>query len=71
MKCAYNDGLEVDYSGSLRITKGKDVNVFLQANELPANIKGELQDAALHNNCREVRHVAQEVTDILGSNIPE
>ena len=71
MKCAYNDGLEVDYSGSLRITKGKDVNVFLQANELPANIKGELQDATLHNNCREVRHVAQEVTDILGSNIPE
>jgi hypothetical protein len=71
MKCAYDDGLKVDYAGSLRITQGKDVNVFLRANELPANIKGELEDAALRNSCREVRHVAQEVTDILGSNIPE
>ncbi len=71
MKCAYNDGLKVDYSGSLRITKGDEVNVFLKADELPANIQGELHEAALHNSCGEVRHVAQEVTDILGSNIPE
>jgi hypothetical protein len=69
MKCAYNDGLQVDYSGPLRITKGNEVNVFLNADDIPANIKGVLNDAALHNSCGELRHVAQEVTDILGSNI--
>ena len=69
MKCAYNDGLQVDYSGPLRITKGDEVNVFLNADDIPANIKGVLNEASLHNSCGELRHVAQEVTDILGSNI--
>jgi len=71
MRCEYNDGLKVDYSGSLRITKGDEVNVFLSANEIPLNIQGELHEAALHDNCGELKHVAQEVTDIVGSNIPE
>lgn len=59
------------FSGPLRITKGDDVSAFLNADDIPTNIKGVLNDAALHNSCGELRHVAQEVTDILGSNISE
>jgi len=71
MRCEYNDGFQVDYSGPLRITKGDDVNVFLNADDIPANIKGELYEAKLHTSCGELRHIAQEVTDILGNNIPK
>lgn len=71
MRCEFNDGLQVDYSGPLRITKGDDVNVFLNTDDIPTNIKGVLHEAALHNSCGELRHVAQEVTDILGSNLHE
>ena len=71
MKCVYDDGLQVDYTGSLSITKGSEVNVFLKANEIPAGIKGELVDAVRANSCGELRHVAQEVTDVVGSTIPK
>lgn len=71
MRCEYNDGLKVNYSGSLLITKGDEVNVFLNEDEIPVTIKDELLEASLHDSRSELRHVAQEVTDILGSNIPK
>ena len=71
MRCKYEDGLKVDYSGSLHITKGQDVDVFLAEDDLPAAIKGELHEAALHKSCSELRHIAREVTDIVGSDIPK
>jgi hypothetical protein len=70
MRCEYKDGLKVNYSGSLRITKGDEVNVSLNANEIPVTIKEELHEAALHESCGELRLVAQEVTYILGNDIP-
>lgn len=71
MRCEYKDGLKVSYSGPLRISKGNEVNVFLNADDIPESIRGELHEAALHDSCNELRHIAQEVTDILGSNLPE
>ena len=71
MKCQYDDGLQVDYAGSLRINKGDEVNVYLSASDIPATIKGELEEAALHNSCGELRHAAREVTDSVGSSLPE
>ena len=71
MKCQYDDGLQVDYAGSLRITKGAEINVYLQASEIPAALRGELEEAALHNSCGELRHAAQEVTDTVGGYVPE
>jgi hypothetical protein len=75
MRCEFNDGFQVSYSGPLRIKKGDEVYVFLSpddiADELPVDIQGDLREAALHENCSELRRVAQEVTDIVGSNIPE
>ena len=71
MRCEYNDGLRVSYCGALRINKGNEINVYLDQEEIPADIRGELHEAALHDSCGELRHVAEEVTDEFGTNLPE
>lgn len=71
MRCEFNDGLQVSYAGPLRINKGDEVNVFLAPDDIPAYIQGELHEAALHESCSELRYVAEEVTDIVGSYVPE
>lgn len=70
MRCEYNDGLKVDYSGSLHISKGSDVDLVLQAEEIPENFKGELQEAVLHKSCSELRNSALEVADAVDSFVP-
>lgn len=66
MICAYRDGLKVNYSGSLQIIKGKDVNVLIKEGYIPANIKSGLNLAASHHSCRDTRKVADEVTATFG-----
>jgi len=65
MKCEYGDGFKVDYSGSLRITKGEDVNVYVGEGFIPYNAKSDLKAAAMHNSCSELRKAAQEATTSL------
>ena len=67
MRCEYDDGLKVDYSGSLKITKGEEVNVFVKEGLIPANFKSGLDAAASHNSCGELRQVARTVTETVGS----
>ena len=67
MRCEYNDGLKVDYAGSLRITKGSEVNVFMKEGFIPGDVKTGLETAAGHNSCSELRQVAQGVTDKFGT----
>ena len=62
MKCEYGDGFKVDYSGSLRITKGDDVNLYVKENFIPSAAKSGLEAAAMHNSCGELRKAAQEAT---------
>jgi hypothetical protein len=62
MKCEYGDGFKVDYSGSLRITKGDDVNLYVKESFIPDNAKSDLQAAEMHNSCGELRKAAQEAT---------
>jgi hypothetical protein len=71
MRCEYDDGLKVDYAGSLRITNGKDVNVFLDADDIPVDLRSDLDAAARHYSCGELRAVAREVTAVVGNNLPE
>jgi hypothetical protein len=66
MRCEYNDGLKVDYSGSLRITKGQEVNVYMKEGFIPANIKADLDNATRANDCGDMRRVAQTVTQTVG-----
>ena len=58
MKCEYADGLKVVYSGSLRITKADDVNLFVKKRSIPANVMGALQSASRNNSCSELRRAA-------------
>lgn len=67
MICEYRDGLKVSYSGSLQITKGKDVNVLIKQGFIPANIRSGLESAASHHNCRDMRKVAEDVTATFGN----
>ncbi len=69
MRCEYNDGLRVDYSGSLRIQKGDEVNVFIKGDFIPSNIKHDLDSAVSSNSCDDFRKIAQAVTDTVGSKV--
>jgi copper(I)-binding protein len=71
MRCEYNDGLKVSYSGTLRINNGSDVNVYLAQGEIPSELQGELHDAEIRHSCSEMRDVAQKVTDVVGDYLPE
>jgi hypothetical protein len=63
MRCEYNDGFKVDYGGSLRISKGDAVDMVVKGDQIPANFRGNLDAAARHNSCGELRSAAQAVTD--------
>ena len=67
MRCEYKDGLKVDYSGSLRIRKGDEVNVFMKGDFIPSNIRGDLDSAARKNSCEDFRRIALAVTETVGS----
>ncbi len=69
MRCEYKDGLRVDYSGSLRIQKGDDVNVFMKGDFIPSNIRSDLDNAVSRNSCEDFRKIAQAVTDTVGSKV--
>ncbi|MDD2541635.1 MAG: hypothetical protein PHH28_11420 [Desulfuromonadaceae bacterium] len=67
MICTYKDGLKVSYSGSLQITKGKDVNVLIKEGYIPANVRSSLDLATSSHSCRDMRKVAKEVTATFGT----
>ncbi len=69
MRCEYNDGLRVDYSGSLRIQKGDEINVFMKGDFIPANVRADLDSAVSRNSCGDFRKIAQMVTDTVGSKV--
>ena len=71
MRCEFNDGLRVDFSGSLRMTKGDEVNVYLGADDIPSSVRSDLEMAANHKSCSQLREAVREVTDVVGSNLPE
>ena len=59
MRCDYKDGFRVDYSGSLRITEGDEVDLVVKGAQIPANFRSNLDAAASHNSCGELRAAAQ------------
>lgn len=71
MRCEFNDGLRVSYSGRLRINKGDEINVFLDRDDIPETLQGRLHEAAVNDDCGDMRNIAQEVTDMFGTNLPE
>ena len=67
MRCEYKDGLKVNYTGPLQITKGQDVNVFIKEARLPESIKGDLEMALFKNSCGDMRTTAETVTKSYGN----
>lgn len=67
MKCEYNDGLKVNYSGPLQIIKGEDVNVFIKESRIPEDIKYDLERALYKNSCEDMRTIADTVTKTYGN----
>jgi hypothetical protein len=65
MKCEYGDGFQVDYAGSLRITKGDQLNLVVKGDQISADLRSNLDAAAQHNSCGEMRSAAQAVTDTI------
>lgn len=63
MRCEYKDGFKVDYTESLRITKGDEVDLVVKGAQIPADFRSNLDAAASHNSCGELRTAAQAVTD--------
>jgi hypothetical protein len=63
MRCEYDDGFRVEYSGSLRITKGDDVDIYVKESFMPGCVKSNLESAVLHNSCGQLRYAAQDATD--------
>lgn len=58
MMCEYKDGFKVDYSGAVHITKGDGVDLTVQENAIPTNIKSCLDSAVNRNSCHELRAAA-------------
>jgi hypothetical protein len=67
MKCEFNDGLKIKFTGPLQITKGNEVNVFLKEDMIPADIKSDLEMALFKNSCSAMRQIAETVTTVYGS----
>jgi hypothetical protein len=63
MRCTYKDDFAVDYSGSLRITKGDGVDLVVKEGLIPSNIKSSLDTAVSHNDCHELRAASRAFTD--------
>lgn len=66
MSYRFDDGTVVDYSGSLRITRGDTVNVYLAEDFVPRRIKEDLAEATRVNNLEKIREIAKLVTNNVG-----
>jgi hypothetical protein len=62
MRCEYKDGFQVDYSGSLHITKGDSVDLVVKGGQLSADIKSCLDSAVNRNSCHELRAASRAAT---------
>lgn len=67
MKCAYNDGLSVAYTGSVQILKGSEVNVFIKESRLTDDMKVDLEMALFRNSCSDMRKIADTLTKTFGN----
>jgi len=62
MRCEYKDGFQVDYSGTLHITKGDGIDLVVKGGQLSANVKSCLDSAVSRNSCHELRAASRAAT---------
>ncbi len=66
MRYEYSDGLVVDYSDNIHITRGTEIDIFIEKDFIPANIKRDLDEATRRDSREDVRKVALALTDTVG-----
>ncbi len=66
MSYRFEDGTVVDYSGSLRITRGDTVDVYLAEDFVPRRIKEDLAEAVKADNREKIREIAKVITNNVG-----
>lgn len=66
MRCHYKDDFNVDYSGSVHITKGDGVDLTVKEKDIPTNVKLCLDSAVRRNSCHELRAAAKALTSGIG-----
>jgi hypothetical protein len=67
MRCTYNDGTKISYTGPFQITRGNDLNVFIKDGAIPDDLKVDLEEALYRNSCTYMRAIGEKVTKIYGA----
>lgn len=67
MRCEYRDGMKVNYTGPLQITRGNDINVFISEGRLTPAMKDDLEMALFRNSCTSFKEVADEAMKSYGN----
>jgi hypothetical protein len=67
MRYEFDDGMVVDYSGNIHITKGDTIDLYIEEAYIPANVRAELEDATRRNSRNDIRKVAVLLTDTVGT----
>ena len=67
MKCEYKDGIKVTYTGPLQVTKGQEVNIFINEEKIPEDIRLDLEMALFKDSCVDMRAIAETVQKTYGN----
>jgi predicted transcriptional regulator len=63
----FDDGMMVEFTGSIVIKKGNEINVYIKEGFVPLKIKEDLE--VMSRIGSDVRKLVQVVTDAVGTNI--
>jgi hypothetical protein len=63
----FDDGMVVEFTGSILIKKGNDINVYIKEGFVPSKIKEDLE--VMNRIGGDVRKLVEVITDAVGSNI--
>lgn len=67
MRCVYEDGTKIKYTGPFQITRGNDVNIFIKEELIPDDLKADLEMALFNNSCALMRDVGERATKRYGT----
>ena len=63
MRCEYKDGMTINYSGSLTVRRGKNIEgALVKEGGLPDTIKYMLDTTVRNHDCSELRKITEELT---------
>jgi hypothetical protein len=67
MRYEFDDGMVVDYSGNIHITKEDTIDLYIEEDYIPANVRDDLIEAARKNSHDDIRKIAVLLTDTVGT----